>query len=82
MRVPSPDAGEMDHETPLPERSLLTLAVMGRESPACTAAVAGEAETLSAGTVMVTEFDFDASVTEVAVTVMVMSLTGGTVGAV
>lgn len=82
VRVPSPDAGEMDHETPLPDRSLLTVALMGKETPACTAAVVGEAETVSAGTVMVTEFDFEVSETEVAVTVMVMSLAGGAVGAV
>jgi len=34
VRVPSLDAGEMDHETPLPDRSLLTVALMGKETPA------------------------------------------------
>jgi hypothetical protein len=72
----------MDHETPLPDRSLFTLALMATESPACTAAVLGDAETVSAGTVMVATLDFEASATEVAVIVTVVSLAGGTIGAV
>jgi hypothetical protein len=55
---------------------------MARETPACTAAVAGDADTVSAGTVMVATLDFVVSATEVAVMVTVMSLAGGTVGAV
>ena len=82
VSVPRPEAGAMDHETPMPDRSLFTLALMGREAPACTAAVAGEAETVSAGTVMVAALDFEVSATDVAVTVTVTSLVGGTVGAV
>ena len=82
VSVPRPEAGEMDHDTPLPDRSLFTLALMARETPACTAAVAGVAETVSAGTVMVAALDFEVSATEVAVRVTVVSLAGGTVGAV
>jgi hypothetical protein len=82
VRVPSPDAGEIDHDTPLPDRSLFTVALMGRESPACTAPVAGDAETVSAGTVMVAEFDFEVSAAAVPVMVNVRSLAGGMVGAV
>ena len=82
MSVPRPEAGEMDHDTPLPDRSLFTLALMARETPACTAALAGFAETVSAGTVMVVALDLEVSATEVAVMVTVVSLAGGTVGAV
>ena len=81
VRDPMPVVGEMDHVTPWPERSLLTKAVMGRVSPACTVAVAGVAVTLTAGTVMVTELAAEASATEVAVTVTVRSLAGAAVGA-
>ena len=72
----------MDHDTPLPDRSLFTLALMARETPACTAAVAGDAVTVSAGTVTVAALDFEVSATEVAVMVTVWSLAGGTIGAV
>lgn len=82
VSVPRPEAGEMDHDTPLPDRSLFTLALMGSETPACTAAVAGDAETVSAGMVTVAALDFEGSATEVAVMVTVWSLAGGTIGAV
>jgi hypothetical protein len=61
---------------------LLTVAVNCVLFPASTVAVGGATETLAAGTVIVAEFDFVVSVTEVAVTVTVRALAGGLAGAV
>jgi hypothetical protein len=49
---------------------------------ACTVAVDGETEIVTAGTVMVAEFDLVVSVTEVDVIVTVRALVGGVAGAV
>lgn len=81
VRVPAPDDGEIDQDTPWPEMSLFTEAEMGSMSPACTSAVAGVAVTVTAGTVMLTELVADVSASDVAVTVTLRSLAGGAVGA-
>ena len=81
LRVPIPDDGEMDQDTPWPETSLFTDAEIGSASPACTLAVAGVVVTVTAGTVIITEFVAEASATDVAVTVTLRSFAGGAVGA-
>ena len=81
VRVPTPDDGEIDQDTPWPEMSLFTEAEMGSASPACTLAVAGVAVTVTAGTVMLTELVAEVSASAVAVTVTLRSLPGGAVGA-
>ena len=68
-------------ETPVFE-VLLTVAVNCVLFPASTVAVAGATEMVAAGTVIVAEFDFVVSVTEVAATVTVRALAGGLAGAV
>ena len=82
LRVPAPDAVEMDHETPWLDGSLFTLTLMGSELPICTAAVVGDTDTVIAATVMLIEADLDVSATEVALTVTIRSLGGGVLGAV
>ena len=84
VRVPAPDAGDIDHETPAPVGSLFTAAAIGKEFPAptCTVAVAGLTESVIASTVIFKELDLEPSATEVALSVTVKSLVGGTLGAV
>lgn len=82
IRVPAPDTGERVQVTPLLAGSGLTVAVNDCVLPASTGrGLAGVMETTTVGTVMVTEADFDASVTEVAVIVTVRPLAGGVAGA-
>jgi hypothetical protein len=82
LRLPAPDAGEMAQDTPWPDWSLLTVTPIGRALPAWTEAVPGDTETVIAANIMVAEFDLEVSATEVALTVMVMSLGGGVLGGV
>jgi hypothetical protein len=82
VRAPTPDEGDIDQVTPWPDRSLLTVALMSREFPACTEAEVSEAVTVTAEKVIVAELDLEVSATAVAFTVMVMSLGGGAAGAV
>jgi hypothetical protein len=72
----------MDHETPWPDGSLFTLALIGSELPICTTAVVGDTDTVIAATVMLMEADLDVSATEVALTVTIRSLGGGVLEAV
>jgi len=55
---------------------------MRRVWPACTVAVAWDTETVIADKVMEADPDFEPSATDVALTVTVTSLAGGTLGAV
>jgi len=82
VRLPAPDAGEIDHDTPWPDGSLFTLALIGSVLPACTVAPVSDTETVIAETVMLADPDLEVSATEVALTVTVRSLGGGALGAV
>ena len=81
VRLPRPDGGEIDQDTPWEAISLLTEAEIGSVSPACTLAACGVAATVTAGTEMVTELEAEGFATAVAVRVTVRSLAGGAVGA-
>ncbi len=82
LRLPAPDVGEIAHETPCPDTSLFTVALIGSMLPAWTEAAVGDTETVIATNVMVADPDLELSATEVALTVMVRSLGGGALGAV
>ena len=84
LRVPAPDAGEMDHVTPGPDgSSLVTEAPIEIVwLPAWRTAVVRDTETMIAEKVMVATPDLEGSATDVAFTVIVRSLGGGGLGAV
>jgi len=81
VRLPMPDGGEMDQDTPWEAISLVTEAEIGSVNPACTLPAGGVAATETAGTVMITELAAEGFATEVAVTVTVRSLARGAGGA-
>jgi len=72
----------MVHETPWPDGSLFTLALIGSVLFTCTVAAVGDTDTVIAATVTLVEADLDVSATEVALTVTVRSPAGGVLGAV
>ena len=79
-------AGAGEHDTvqltPLLAGSLVTVAVNCAVAPASTVADWGTTETVVPGIVMLAEFAFDESATEVAVIVTVKAAESGVVGAV
>ena len=82
LSVPTPDAGESTHVTPLFMGSLLAVAVNASVLPASTVVEPlGVTDTAIAGTVMLAVSDFVLSATEVAVMLTDMSPAGALAGA-
>jgi len=82
LKVPAPEAGEIDQVTPAAVGSFVTVAVSTAVVSAGTGLESAVTDTTIAGTVSVADAEIDALATDVAVMVTFISLEGGLAGAV